>query len=105
MSIFFSLANNAKILVNTNLKKPIGHSDRAVVVKEIPVGTSVETVHTVLSEFGSVVSIKMQLVGLWQKAVVEFAQLDQADLVAARWSILIGKNAVKVAKANLDKKS
>ncbi|KAG9303175.1 hypothetical protein G9A89_001791 [Geosiphon pyriformis] len=98
-------AENAKILVNTNLKKPTGHSDWAVMVKKIPVGTSVKAVHTVLSEFGSVVSIKMQLVGLWQKAVVEFAQLNQADLVTARWSILIRKNAVRVAKANSDKES
>ncbi|KAG9290246.1 hypothetical protein G9A89_022222 [Geosiphon pyriformis] len=90
-------AGDAKILVNTDLKKPTDHSDWAVVVKEIPVGTSVEAVHVALSEFGSVVSIKMQLVGLWQKAV--------ANLVAARWSILIGKDAVRVAKANLDKES
>ncbi|KAG9289066.1 hypothetical protein G9A89_004161 [Geosiphon pyriformis] len=86
-------AKNAKILVNTNLKKPTGHLDWAVVVKKIPVGTSVEAVRAALSEFGSVVSIKMQLVELWQKAVVKFAQLDQADLVATRWSILLRKNA------------
>ncbi|KAG9305670.1 hypothetical protein G9A89_022592 [Geosiphon pyriformis] len=84
---------DAKILVNTDLKKPTGRSDQTVVVKEIPVGTSVEAVHTALSEFGFVVLIKIQLVGLWQKTVVEFAQLDQANLVTARWSILIGKDA------------
>ncbi|KAG9296647.1 hypothetical protein G9A89_002918 [Geosiphon pyriformis] len=98
-------AGDAKILVNTNLKKPTGYSDRAVMVEKILVGTLVETVHAALSEFGSVVLIKMQLVGLWQKTVVEFVQLDQADLVAARWSILIRKDAVKVAKANSDKES
>ncbi|KAG9290208.1 hypothetical protein G9A89_022184 [Geosiphon pyriformis] len=54
----------ADILVNTNLKKSTGHSDWAVVVKEISVGTSAEAVQTVLSEFGSVVSIKMQLIKL-----------------------------------------
>ncbi|KAG9291371.1 hypothetical protein G9A89_003475 [Geosiphon pyriformis] len=96
---------DAKILVNTNLKKPTGHSDWAVVVKKIPVETLVETVHAALSEFGSVVLIKIQLVGLWQKAMVEFAQLDQADLVAARWFILIGKDTIRVAKANSDKES
>ncbi|KAG9298949.1 hypothetical protein G9A89_015971 [Geosiphon pyriformis] len=45
----------------------------------------------------------MQLIGLWQKAVVEFERSDQADLAVAEWSILIGKNAVCVAKANSDK--
>ncbi|KAG9297449.1 hypothetical protein G9A89_020850 [Geosiphon pyriformis] len=65
-------ARAANILVNTDLKKSTGHSDWAVVVKEIPVKTSAEAVWTVLS----VVSIKIQLVELWQKAVVEFAQFD-----------------------------
>ncbi|KAG9289724.1 hypothetical protein G9A89_014459 [Geosiphon pyriformis] len=94
----------ADILVNTNLKKSSGCLDQAVVVKKILVGTLAEAVHTALFEFGSVVLIKMQLVRLWQKAVVEFIQLDQADLVADKWSILIRKNAIRVAKANLDKK-
>ncbi|KAG9284929.1 hypothetical protein G9A89_006307 [Geosiphon pyriformis] len=86
----------ADILINTNLKKLNICSDRAVVVKKIPVGTLAEAVCAALSEFGSVMSIKMQLVGLWQKAVT--------DLVVARWFILIGKNAVRVAKTNVDKK-
>ncbi|KAG9290045.1 hypothetical protein G9A89_010351 [Geosiphon pyriformis] len=93
------------ILVNTNFKKSVSYSDQAVVVKEIPVRTLAKTVHAVLSEFGSVVSIKMQLVGLWQKTVMKFAQSDQADLVTARWFILIGKDAMRVAKANTDKES
>ncbi|KAG9307722.1 hypothetical protein G9A89_023287 [Geosiphon pyriformis] len=88
-------ARVANILVNTNLKKLFSHSDRAVMVKEIPVRTLAKAVHAVLTEFGSVVSIKIQLVELWQKAVVEFAQSDQANLVAAKWFILIGKDAVR----------
>ncbi|KAG9288614.1 hypothetical protein G9A89_006715 [Geosiphon pyriformis] len=76
-----------------------------LVIKKIPVGISAEAVHIAFFEFGSVVLIKMQLVGLWQKAVVKFAQSDQADLVAVRWFILIEKNAIRVAKANTDKKS
>ncbi|KAG9304496.1 hypothetical protein G9A89_020060 [Geosiphon pyriformis] len=63
-------AEKAKILVNTNLQK----SDCGD--KKIPVGTLAEAVHTALSEFGIIKSIKMQLVGLWQKAVVEFEQRD-----------------------------
>ncbi|KAG9293023.1 hypothetical protein G9A89_016385 [Geosiphon pyriformis] len=53
-----------KILVNTNLKKSSGHSDWTVVVKKILVRILAKTVHTVLSEFGIIRSIKMQLVGL-----------------------------------------
>ncbi|KAG9305170.1 hypothetical protein G9A89_010678 [Geosiphon pyriformis] len=98
-------AASAKILVNTDLKKSSGQSDRAVVIKEIPIRTLAEAVHAALSEFGVIKAIKMQLIGLWQKAVVEFEQSDQADLVAAEWSILIGKDAVRVAKAVLDKEA
>ncbi|KAG9286125.1 hypothetical protein G9A89_010139 [Geosiphon pyriformis] len=98
-------AENAKILVNTDLKKSTGHSDQAVVVKEIPVETLAEAVCVALSEFRIIKSIKMQLVGLWQKAVVKFKQLEHTDLVAAEWSILIGKNAVHVVRADLDKKT
>ncbi|KAG9284090.1 hypothetical protein G9A89_022864 [Geosiphon pyriformis] len=82
-----------------------GINDRAVVVKEIPVRTLAEAVRAALSEFGVIRVIKMQLIGLWQKAVVEFKRSDQADLVTAEWSILIGKDAVHVAKANSDKKA
>ncbi|KAG9306164.1 hypothetical protein G9A89_016068 [Geosiphon pyriformis] len=81
-------AEEIKILVNPNLKKSSGCSDRAVILKEIPVKTSPEAVCTALSDFGVVVLIKMQL----------------TDLVVACWSILIGKDAVHVVRADHDKK-
>ncbi|KAG9300723.1 hypothetical protein G9A89_023521 [Geosiphon pyriformis] len=98
-------ATGVNIMVNTDLKRLAGRSDRAVVLKEIPVGTSAEAVHAALSEFGTIKSIKMQLVGLWQKAVVEFEHSDHANLVTAKWSILIRKDAVQVARSDLDKES
>ncbi|KAG9299298.1 hypothetical protein G9A89_013946 [Geosiphon pyriformis] len=64
-------ARAVDILVNTDLKKSASHSDWAVVVKEISVGTLAET----------------------------------ADLVTAEWSILIGKDAIRVVRADLDKES
>ncbi|KAG9302195.1 hypothetical protein G9A89_020629 [Geosiphon pyriformis] len=96
---------DAKILVNTDLKKSTGHSDQAVVLKEIPVETSAEAVHAALSEYDVVVLIKMQLVSLWQKAIVKFGEIEQANLVAAHWSILIGKDAVHVVGADKDEES
>ncbi|KAG9288551.1 hypothetical protein G9A89_006047 [Geosiphon pyriformis] len=80
-------AEEVKILVNSDLKKPSGHSDLAVVLKEIPI------------------SISTKAVWLWQKAVVEFEQIKHADLVAACWSILIRKDAVCIARSNVDKES
>ncbi|KAG9297796.1 hypothetical protein G9A89_000101 [Geosiphon pyriformis] len=98
-------ATGANIMVNTNLKRLAGRSDRAVVLKEILVGISAEAVHATLSEFGTIKSIKIQLVGLWQKAMIEFEHSDHANLVAAKWSILIRKDAVQVARSDLDKES
>ncbi|KAG9290374.1 hypothetical protein G9A89_007105 [Geosiphon pyriformis] len=96
-------AKETKILVNSDFRKPSGHLDWAVVLKKIPIGTSTETVHAALSEFGIIKSIKMQLVRLWQKAVVEFEQVEHADLVAVYWSILIRKNAVCIARSDVNK--
>ncbi|KAG9284124.1 hypothetical protein G9A89_022898 [Geosiphon pyriformis] len=96
-------AEEAKILVNTDLKKSFGHSNRAVVLKEIPIETSTEAVHTALSKFRLIKLIKIQLVGVWQKAVVEFKQINHADLVVAKWSILIRKDIVHVAKSDMNK--
>ncbi|KAG9284521.1 hypothetical protein G9A89_014125 [Geosiphon pyriformis] len=73
----------ADILVNNNLKKLAGCSDRAVVIKKIPVGTSAKAVCTVLSKFGIIKLIKMQLVKLWQKTLVKFEQSNHTDLVTA----------------------
>ncbi|KAG9304023.1 hypothetical protein G9A89_005933 [Geosiphon pyriformis] len=48
------LANNCGIVVNTNLKHPgNNHMNRTIVLKEIPVGTSVEVVCIAVSKFGA----------------------------------------------------
>ncbi|KAG9285755.1 hypothetical protein G9A89_013180 [Geosiphon pyriformis] len=84
------LANDCGVVVNTNLKHPLNNRmNWAIVMKEIPVGTSMEAVRTAVSEFGLIKSIKIQLVGLWQKAI----------------SIFIGKDAICVARADVDKQT
>ncbi|KAG9294014.1 hypothetical protein G9A89_019352 [Geosiphon pyriformis] len=55
-----------------------------------------EMIIATVSEFGQIKSIKIQLIGLWQKAVVEFAKLEQTVSLAAKWSFLIGKDSVRV---------
>ncbi|KAG9305913.1 hypothetical protein G9A89_016566 [Geosiphon pyriformis] len=94
-----SLARENNIIVNSNLKRQGIHSDRAVVIKEIPIDTPKEMIVAAVSKFGEIKSIKIQLIGLWQKAVVEFAELEQAVSLATRWSFLIGKNSVHVTMA------
>ncbi|KAG9289140.1 hypothetical protein G9A89_022449 [Geosiphon pyriformis] len=56
-----------------------------------------EIIVATVSKFGKIKSIKIQLIGLWQKAVVEFTELEQAVSLAAKWSFLISKDLVCVA--------
>ncbi|KAG9302813.1 hypothetical protein G9A89_009590 [Geosiphon pyriformis] len=100
------LANNHGVVINTDLKCPINnHMNRTIVLKEIPVRTSIEAVRAAISEFGVIKSIKMQLIGLWQKAVIKLEDQIQADFLAAEWFILIGKDVVHVAQADIDKQT
>ncbi|KAG9284321.1 hypothetical protein G9A89_007476 [Geosiphon pyriformis] len=79
-----SLARENNIIVNSDLKRQEVRSDRAVVIKKIPMNTPKEMIVAVVSEFGDIKSIKIQLIGMWQKAVVEFAELGQAEQLASK---------------------
>ncbi|KAG9296130.1 hypothetical protein G9A89_011983 [Geosiphon pyriformis] len=92
-----------KIVTNNDVRQVNKLSDRVIVVKKILVDLPKLAVESVFFKFGRVVSIKMQLIGLWQKALVEFESSEIADLVAAKWSVFIRKNSVCVAKAVEDK--
>ncbi|KAG9284995.1 hypothetical protein G9A89_009805 [Geosiphon pyriformis] len=70
-----------KILVNDDVRKANNHSDREVIIKEIPIDLPRSAVESVFSKFGKIVSIKMQLIGLWQKALVEFELSEVANSV------------------------
>ncbi|KAG9299222.1 hypothetical protein G9A89_013870 [Geosiphon pyriformis] len=94
-----SLARKNNIIVNSNLKKQRICSDRAVVIKKISMDMPKKMIIAAVSEFGQVVSIRVQLIGLWQKTVVEFAKSSQADQLAAKWLFLIRKDSVRVVKA------
>ncbi|KAG9299738.1 hypothetical protein G9A89_013098 [Geosiphon pyriformis] len=93
------LARENGIIVNTDLKRQGVHSDQAVVIKKISIDMPKEMIVVTVFEYGQIVFIKVQLIGLWQKAVVEFAESSQADLLASKWSFLIEKDSVRVAKA------
>ncbi|KAG9288361.1 hypothetical protein G9A89_021392 [Geosiphon pyriformis] len=89
MIVVAQLANDCGVVVNTDLKCLINNCiNQAIVLKKISVGTSIEA-----------------LVGLWQKAIIKLEDQNQADLLVAEWSILIGKDAVHVAWADVDKQT
>ncbi|KAG9298741.1 hypothetical protein G9A89_012809 [Geosiphon pyriformis] len=99
------MAISEKIIINNDLRRVNSHSDWEVIIKEISVNLPKSAVEVVFSKFGKIASIKMQLIGFWQKALVKFESSKVADLVAARWSVLVGKDFVHVAKAVNDKQS
>ncbi|KAG9303368.1 hypothetical protein G9A89_013694 [Geosiphon pyriformis] len=93
------LAKEKGIDVNSNLKKQEIKSDQTVIIKEIPINTPKDMIITAVSKFGKIKSIKIQLIRIWQKAMVEFAELNQANLLVSKWFFLIGKDSVCVVKA------
>ncbi|KAG9298885.1 hypothetical protein G9A89_015906 [Geosiphon pyriformis] len=76
-----SLAREKRIVINSDLRRQEMRSDWAVIIKEIPMDTPKDMIITT------------------QKAVMEFAELSQADLLVFKWSFLIGKDSVHMAKA------
>ncbi|KAG9293592.1 hypothetical protein G9A89_005595 [Geosiphon pyriformis] len=77
MMVAEKLAYDYGVVVNTNLKHLVNNrTNQDIVIKEIFVGTSIETVCAAVSKFGVVVSIKIQLVELWQKAIVTLEDSD-----------------------------
>ncbi|KAG9307320.1 hypothetical protein G9A89_017148 [Geosiphon pyriformis] len=99
MDMAVSLARKKGIIVNTNLKKQSIHSDWAVFIKKIPMDTPKKMIIAAVFEFGDIKSIKVQLIGMWQKTVVKFVNSDQTEQLASKWSFLIEKNSVHMAMA------
>ncbi|KAG9296168.1 hypothetical protein G9A89_014760 [Geosiphon pyriformis] len=93
------MAISKKILVNNDVKKANSCSDQEVIVKKIPVDLLRSAMESVFSKFGEIVFIKMQLIGFWQKTLVEFKSSEIASLVAFKWLVLMGKDSVHVALA------
>ncbi|KAG9302279.1 hypothetical protein G9A89_008770 [Geosiphon pyriformis] len=78
------LAREKGIDINSDLKRQEVHSDQTVVIKEISMDTPKEIIIAALAKFGKIKSIKIQLIGLWQKAVMEFAEPSQTEHLAAK---------------------
>ncbi|KAG9296644.1 hypothetical protein G9A89_002915 [Geosiphon pyriformis] len=75
-----SLAKENGIITNVNIKKQGIHSNQAVVIKKIIINMPKEII----------------------KAIVEFAKSGQAEQLTTKWSFLISKNSVHVAKVVRD---
>ncbi|KAG9290020.1 hypothetical protein G9A89_010326 [Geosiphon pyriformis] len=82
MEMAVLLAREKGITINSNLKKQEICSDWAIVIKKILINTPKEMIIAA--------------------AMVEFTELDQANLLAFKWSFLISKDSVHVAKTVKD---
>ncbi|KAG9291986.1 hypothetical protein G9A89_017885 [Geosiphon pyriformis] len=89
------LAVSKKILVNSEIRKINNHLNWEVIVRKIPVDLPKLAVISVFSKFGKVVS----------KAWVEFESSNVTSMVAAKWSVLMEKDFVRVALAVGDKQT
>ncbi|KAG9298554.1 hypothetical protein G9A89_018913 [Geosiphon pyriformis] len=64
-----------------------------IIIKEIPVNLLKSAIESALVKYGKIFSIKMQLIGLWQKVLVEFESFQVANLVVSKWLILLDKDS------------
>ncbi|KAG9292837.1 hypothetical protein G9A89_016199 [Geosiphon pyriformis] len=78
------LAIHEKIVVNNDVRQVNKLSNQVIVIKEISVDLPKSAVESVFSKFGKIVSIKIHLISLWQKAFVEFELSEVANLVTAK---------------------
>ncbi|KAG9283954.1 hypothetical protein G9A89_005461 [Geosiphon pyriformis] len=99
----FSL-NKAKVLAISN-KILVNNDFRKVIIKKIPVNLFRSVMKSVFFKFGKIISIKMQLIRLWQKTIIEFKSSKVASLVAFKWLMFMRKDSVHVVLANEDKQA
>ncbi|KAG9302165.1 hypothetical protein G9A89_020599 [Geosiphon pyriformis] len=86
------LAIHKKIVVNNDVRQVNKHINWVIVVKEILVDLSKLAVESVFSKFGKIVSIKMQLIDLWQKALVKYKSSEVVNSVVSKWLVFMGKD-------------
>ncbi|KAG9299839.1 hypothetical protein G9A89_003383 [Geosiphon pyriformis] len=97
LDINFSAMEEKSATAKTQLIRKIFST--AVVIKKILIDTPKKMIIAAVSKFGDIKSIKVQLIGMWQKVVVKFVDLDQTEQLAFRWFFLIGKDSVCVTMA------
>ncbi|KAG9298352.1 hypothetical protein G9A89_002840, partial [Geosiphon pyriformis] len=73
-----------------------GSSSAAVVLRDVPLGVSAADIKLALSVFSSVARIVLKPAGIWQYVVVYFEKLDSAVSALKLWSVLVGKDSVRI---------
>ncbi|KAG9286277.1 hypothetical protein G9A89_014263 [Geosiphon pyriformis] len=73
-----------------------GSSSAAVVLHNVPLDVSAANVKLALSVFGSVTHVVLKPAGIWQYVVVYFKKLDSTVSALKHWSVLVGKDSVRI---------
>ncbi|KAG9296988.1 hypothetical protein G9A89_008574 [Geosiphon pyriformis] len=73
-----------------------GSSSAAVALHDVPLDVSAADVKLALNVFGSVTCVVLKPAGIWQYVVVYFEKLDSAVSVLKHWSVLVGKDSVRI---------
>jgi hypothetical protein len=92
-------ATQLGIVTSTNHPTQQNQSERTIIVKEIPLGTSKEEIKASFEEYGEIEEITWSLVGLWQKAHILYKSTDSLIGVDTQWSAMIGKDSVRIVTA------
>ncbi|KAG9288645.1 hypothetical protein G9A89_006746 [Geosiphon pyriformis] len=73
-----------------------GSSPAAVALHDVSLSVSAADVKLALSVFGSVAHVVLKPAGIWQYVVVYFEKLDSAVSALKHWSVLMGKDSVRI---------
>ncbi|KAG9306163.1 hypothetical protein G9A89_016067 [Geosiphon pyriformis] len=91
-SVHLAILKIAKFLVISESGSPFA----AVVLHNMLLSMSAADIKTALSVFGSITHIVLKSVSVWQYVVVYFEKLDSAVSALNHWSVLVGKNSVRI---------
>ncbi|KAG9297234.1 hypothetical protein G9A89_015485 [Geosiphon pyriformis] len=73
-----------------------GSSPAAVALCNVPLGVSTADIKLAFSVFGSITRVVLKPAGIWQYVVIYFEKLDSAVSALEHWSVLMGKNSVRI---------
>ncbi|KAG9298937.1 hypothetical protein G9A89_015959 [Geosiphon pyriformis] len=73
-----------------------GSPSTAVALRDVLLGVFAADIKTALSVFGSVACVVLKPVGVWQYVVVYFEKLDFAVFALSYWSVLVGKDSIRI---------
>ncbi|KAG9305287.1 hypothetical protein G9A89_007782 [Geosiphon pyriformis] len=91
-SVYLATLKIAKSLVVSES----GSSSTAVALCDVSLGVSAIDIKLALNVFGSITHVVLKPAGIWQYVVVYFEKLDSAVSALKHWSVLVGKDSVKI---------